>query len=242
MERYHRSTESTCSSRGASPCHQVPKRRCQRGRRHRPGEHPDLGGAGSPGVRSRDAAWREGGRHGLARPTRPKGRRAAPSSGGRIKPSSTYCEGRSSSSARSSRQSAEEIKPGPRAQAPVSPTSGTMGPPPQTPCTTLPAGEPTGPARPSNQRLTQARPRTSPVGRPAGRSTARRPRWRRSAPGRPRRAPSATLGLQCHPYGNPPRDRSTKGTPSLTGFFHQIDQAISFYLVRSRLFACRFFL
>ena len=51
---------------------------------------------------------------------------------------------------------------------------GTLGTPPQTPCTTLPAGESPGPARPSNQRL-RARPRAPPVGRPTGRSTARRP-------------------------------------------------------------------
>ena len=49
-----------------------------------------------------------------------------------------------------------------------------MGTPPQTPCTPPPAGESSGPARPSNQRL-QARPRAPPVGRPTGRSTARRP-------------------------------------------------------------------
>ena len=54
------------------------------------------------------------------------------------------------------------------------PSPGTMGPPTQIPCTTLPAGESTSPARPSNQRL-RARPRAPPVGRPTGRSTARRP-------------------------------------------------------------------
>ena len=72
--------------------------------------------------------------------------------------------------------------------------------------TTLPAGESTSPARPSNQRL-QARPRAPPVGRPTGRSTARRPPVAavgpKPTPPRAFRNPRASMP----PIGKPARDR-----------------------------------
>ncbi|EOD27737.1 hypothetical protein EMIHUDRAFT_204681 [Emiliania huxleyi CCMP1516] len=63
-----------------------------------------------------------------------------------------------------------------------------------------------------NERL-RARPRAPPVGRPAGRSTARRPPV--AAVGTPKPTPAARLpqpsGFQCHPYGNLPRDTNDGG-------------------------------